>query len=524
MRDQIQKLIDQKNLRKTELNQKVGTAQTMEELKAISDELDGLNAELRDLEAMLSAADNPPAQAPPTQEPVSARTLAVNSQIPGVVVGNAAGQESRTAGGNGDIERRIDQLAEDLRSGKEVTITAEIQKHLEQRAVQTTDVLLENKYSRNIGENFNEVAQTVDLVDSFPLTGGKSYTVPIQISDGNADYTSEGATYVNDEAQFEDVSTGYAKITNSAIITEEAIELPNADYLTRIVNSLRKSLRKKTSNQIIAGGGGTGQLRGIYNMPSVVIPPTYQVTVPQIDKDTLRKIVFSYGGSEDVESPATLFLSKEDLAAFASIVATGDGRPYYAITYNGASGTIQEVGGGLRVPYTINSACTALSNATTQVGVKTMVYGAPTNYELPMFAPMKIKRSDERYIDQGKVGFFASIIVGGVVNRYGGFIPVVKGDASPTASIKLSSLTIGSLTLSPAFDPDVKAYTASTTNSTNQITVATESGTATVEIDVNGSIIPNGTSATWVAGANSVAIKVTDGGNSGTYTVTVTKS
>lgn len=189
------------------------------------------------------------------------------------------------------------------------------------------------------------------------------------------------------------------------------------------MNSVRKSIRKKMSNQIIAGLGGANQLKGIYNAPVGTIPTTYKVEVTAIDEDTLRNIVFAYGGDEDVESPATLFLNKLDLAAFAAVKAE-DGRPYYAVTYNGASGTIQEVGGGLRVPYSINSACTALSAA--EAGGKTMVYGPPFNYELPLFSPLVIKRSDERYIDQGKVGFFGHVICGGVVNKYKGFIPVVK--------------------------------------------------------------------------------------------------
>jgi len=277
-----------------------------------------------------------------------------------------------------------------------------------------------------VADNFNEVSQTIDLVDSFALEGGNSYEVAFQITDGDAEYTEEGTTYTNDEGTFGTASTGRAKITNSAIVNEEVVELPNADYLTRIVNSVRKSIRKKVSNQIVSGIGGVNQLKGIYNASTTAIPATYKVSMSVIDGDSLRKIVFTYGGDEDVESPATLFLNKLDLAAFAAVKATGDGRPYYAITYNGSNGTIEEVGGGLRVPYTINSACNALSNAATTVDSKTMLYGSPTNYEMPMFSPLTIKRSDERYIDQGKIGFFGKTIAGGVVNKYKGFIPVVK--------------------------------------------------------------------------------------------------
>ncbi len=416
MREKLLALMKAKNERKAAIVKQADTVTEVEELRKLNKELDGVNEEIRKLQEMIDELPEEDKSADPDQ-----RTAAVNGEIPGVVVASGKGQEQRKAGS--DIEKEIEKIATDLRSGKEVVITAEIQKHLEERAVTTSNVLLENKYKREVAENFNEVAQTVDLVDAFPLDGGNQYDVTFQIDDGDADYTAEGSTYTNDEGTFGTASTGRAKITNSAIVNEEVVELPNADYLTRIVNSVRKSIRKKTSNQIIAGLGGANQLKGIYNMPVTLIPAAYKVSVSAIDKDTLRKIVFAYGGDEDLESPATLFMNKKDLAAFAAVTAT-DGRPYYSITYNGPNGYVQE--GNIRVPYTINSGCNALSDAATAVNSKTMVYGAPTNYELPMFAPLTIKRSDERYIDQGKIGFFGKIIVGGVVNKYKGFICVEK--------------------------------------------------------------------------------------------------
>lgn len=393
-------------------------------------ELDALQTELRKLDLKIAEEEKRQAQVTPPatkqDEPfVSERTKAVNGEIPGIVIANEKGQEQRKVDG-GDMEKRAEQLADDLRSGKEVLITADLQSYLEKRAVTTANVMIESKYKREIAESFSEVAQTVDLVDSFSLNGGNSYDVSFQITDGDADYTLEGATYTSDEGTFGTATTGRAKITNSAVVNEEVVALPNADYLTRIIASVRRSIRKKISHQIIAGLGGANQLRGILNAPTGTIPGTYKVGVAAIDKDTLRRIVFAHGGDEDVESPATLFLSKIDLAAFAAVMAGGDGRPYYKVEYNGASGYIQESGGGLRVPYTINSACPALSATATTVGTKTMVYGSPMSYELPMFTPLSIKRSDERFIDQGKIGFFGKVIVGGVVNKYKGFLPVEK--------------------------------------------------------------------------------------------------
>ena len=91
-------------------------------------------------------------------------------------------------------------------------------------------------------------------------------------------------------------------------------------------------------------------------------------------------------------------------------------------------------------------------------------------------------------------------------------------------SASLSSLTIGTLTLTPEFDPDVDEYAVSTSNDTNKITAVPEDEDATVTIEVNGEEIENGSAATWEDGENTVEITVEDGDLTGTYTVTVTKS
>lgn len=88
----------------------------------------------------------------------------------------------------------------------------------------------------------------------------------------------------------------------------------------------------------------------------------------------------------------------------------------------------------------------------------------------------------------------------------------------------LSALTIGSLTLSPTFDSDVVSYTATTTNATNTITATPTDSNATVAITVGTTAVENGSSATWATGSNTVTVVVTNGDETKTYTVTVTKS
>ena len=87
----------------------------------------------------------------------------------------------------------------------------------------------------------------------------------------------------------------------------------------------------------------------------------------------------------------------------------------------------------------------------------------------------------------------------------------------------LASLTIGSLTLSPAFSADTTLYTATTSNATNTVSAAAADNDATVAIKVNNESHTSGQSATWDTGANTVVVTVTNDGATKTYTVIVTK-
>jgi hypothetical protein len=91
-------------------------------------------------------------------------------------------------------------------------------------------------------------------------------------------------------------------------------------------------------------------------------------------------------------------------------------------------------------------------------------------------------------------------------------------------------LTIGALTLTPTFDPEVLEYTATTSTATNKITATTDDPSAVIVITLENSeteepvVVENGKNATWGSGENILTITVTDGASVTEYVVTVTKS
>lgn len=97
-------------------------------------------------------------------------------------------------------------------------------------------------------------------------------------------------------------------------------------------------------------------------------------------------------------------------------------------------------------------------------------------------------------------------------------------DGANDMDAALSSLTLGSLTLTPAFDPAVTQYTAETSNASNTVTAKAKNPQAAVTIANGETPVTNGQSATWKSGANTLTINVTYGTSAMTYTVAVTKT
>lgn len=107
---------------------------------------------------------------------------------------------------------------------------------------------------------------------------------------------------------------------------------------------------------------------------------------------------------------------------------------------------------------------------------------------------------------------------------YNGWFAKVWMPDPAAKSARLSALSLGNVSLSPAFDPEVTVYTAETTNATNTITATAEDTAATVSIKNGNTAVTNGAAATWTAGENIVTVSVSNGDEKKVYVVTVTKS
>ncbi|MEE0865516.1 MAG: phage major capsid protein [Clostridia bacterium] len=318
----------------------------------------------------------------------------------------------------------IESAAKELRAGNVVKFSM---KNKEERSVTVSGgtLLVPGRTKTQIAESFDRPSAMADKLNIVPLNGGESYSVAFEKDGGEGGYTVEGGNYQDIDPEFDHVSTGRAKVTAYAEITEEVEKLPDADYVSRVGKAVEKAIKKKIGAQAVAGPGTDNTIRGIYNADVKVLDGNGDIEIASIDQDTLNTIVFGFGGEEAVEDEQTLILNKKDLEAFSK-VKNNHGDFVYKITKGKGEGRISYSNGGADVPYIINSACTALSATSTEAGAKTMIYGSLTDYEFPVFSDIETKMSEDYKFKQGMKAFKASCIVGGTVSKFNGFSRIKK--------------------------------------------------------------------------------------------------
>lgn len=292
---------------------------------------------------------------------------------------------------------------------------------MENRAVTvgSGNVVLPKHSATDIRPTFNEVSTLIDRVSSKTLKGGESYQQPYIKSYGEGDYTTEGSDYNTSETTFGYADITKAKVTAYSEDTEELQKLPAADYDAEVMKGITVATRKKLTREILIGTGATNRLAGIFSVAATAIDSATDLEISAIDASTLDEIIYSYGGDEDVEDAAVLILNKLDLKAFAKL-RTSDGKKVYNVVSQGNSGTIDGV------PFIINSACKAVSDAKTTAGQYSMAYGPLSNYQLTIFSDMDVQRSTDFKFKQGMIAHRGSVFAGGNVISKNGFLRVKK--------------------------------------------------------------------------------------------------
>lgn len=433
MKDFLKKLIQRKKDEQAKLNKRMEESEDIKEVRSIGETLKTIAQEIAEAEAQLQAIENEPKDEPQEeQKDDEARAddnLDPNEEEPTnenverskdyVKVGGTDIRHMATTnlrGGNPmDKEQReaqnkeIEERAKLLKEGRSVTVASD-------------NILLPKHQSNDLATvPFRQVSTFYDLTKVRNLQGGESYEAPFTKSYGTGGLTEEGSAYTEAEPEFETAKINKVKVTAYAEFSEELERLPNANYEAEIRKGVEIALKKKMAQQQIGGTGESNTFIGITstNADNKAVLASDDMELSKIDQDTLNKIIFAYGGDEEVEQKGVLVLNKADLLAF-SLVKNDIGDHAYKIDL--ANQTINTV------PYIINSNLTPLDTATK--GQYSMIYGIPQYYETAIFSPVEIKKSYDYKFKDGMIAYRASVFAGGNTTAYRGFMRVKKGDPS----------------------------------------------------------------------------------------------
>lgn len=111
------------------------------------------------------------------------------------------------------------------------------------------------------------------------------------------------------------------------------------------------------------------------------------------------------------------------------------------------------------------------------------------------------------------------------INIDGSTVTTAMDFAGDTANdATLSSLTVGTETLTPTFAAGTTSYAITASGTSAAVTATPAQADAVVAIAYNGKNVTNGSTVTWATGAKPLTITVKRGNSTRVYTVTVTKS
>lgn len=272
----------------------------------------------------------------------------------------------------------------------------------------------------NIRNGFaSQVSSLVDQVNAVDLTGLSGIEEPYVVSEmeaqGGEPAAVSGTARTATDPQFAKAVIRPYEVTTTSYVDRNLSSLNPANYAAKVQEMAIRALRRK-ANELIALGDGAASpvMFGITtakNSEGTVIYNTIPLGAA-IAADTLDKLVFGYGGDEEVGGNARLLLSKANLQGIGSLRGTNELQRLYKITPdagNPNTGVITD--GGLIVPYTICSA----------MGARTLAYGDPFNYELGLFGDYVIRVDESVKAVERMHTILGDVMLGGNLTVHHGF-------------------------------------------------------------------------------------------------------
>lgn len=347
---------------------------------------------------------------------------------------NLSGKITRMEEGTGDPIRGPDEetpeerAAKIQKSGKMTIAVTEVRRAIEQRSttIDTDTLLKPTKNGTEIRENLNPVSSIIDQVAVVDATGAAAYEEAYVKSEPEAGKRKDGEKGNESDTVFRVAKLSPSLINVTTYVSRNIQRVSPLSYEAKVKSLALKALRRKITDIIVNGNDEVFGIKTAKNTKNEEICKKLMVDSATFGPDTLSRIVFSYGGNDELGGNARLFLTKADLQAFGEVRGTNEKKALYEITpdtTNPNIGTIKN--GGLIVPYTICSSLTSLAGAKQGASeIQTMIYGDPVNFELALFGDYSVEVYKETKAVEGMLTIIGEQMAGGNVIVDGGFVVV----------------------------------------------------------------------------------------------------
>ncbi len=418
-------LLAKKNERKQEIITQSETCEDVEELRKLSDELDGVNEEIRSLQEMIAAIpdegqedrSNP---AGLDENGQAFRTRVVNGEIPGIVVSNAASEqrsaEKAEQKNTKDKYSTLEYRTAFMNYVQHGVMTPELRAD---EYTSTTDAtaVIPTTIVKEIIKTLKQYGQLYSRVRKLNIKGGVK--VPISSVSPTATWITEGNVSEKKKANMSGAVTfSYygleCKIAASLLAEETTLDVFEANVIELITEAMMKAL-----DVGIVSGDGSGEMTGITVAPGITV-----VTLSSSDFEdwsAWKKKVFAKLGIR-YKAGAVFMMANGTFEGYIDGMTDANGQPIGRVNYGITEGA-QERFGGKEVLLVEDDVIANYDDAATDEVVTVFgnlsKYAVNSNMQMTMYR--YLDHDTNQWIDK------AILIVDGKVLDSNAFIVVKKG-------------------------------------------------------------------------------------------------
>ena len=269
----------------------------------------------------------------------------------------------------------------------------------------------------NDGVGLNQVSSIIDMVTMEDVTGMGTHRVAYEAADvaEAPAYSPRGAVPTEVMPTFNYVDLTPSDYACISYVDKGIRKVSPLNYEEKVHGSARTALRKRLSKIVVDA------------ILASSLNTTKSVSATTIDAAFLSSLILEYGGDEEIDGNAVLFLSKADLKAFAAVRGKNEYLPVYSIIPDEGNPNVGIIKDnyGLATRYCLNKNVTALSTATQgAAAIKTMFYGNPKAAELDIWGGLDVDVSDGYKFGEGLLTVRGEVTADADVVRKNGFVVV----------------------------------------------------------------------------------------------------